>query len=100
MIRTEQRVAITGLGMINCLGTCVRECWEGMVAGHTGIRRIARFDASGCQTQIGGELPDKYSEIEGQEFNKRMYKQTQMTTRLGFLWPRGHRRQRLPRRGP
>ncbi len=85
MVKVEQRVAITGLGMINCLGTSVAECWAQMLQGRTGIRRISRFDVSECATRFGGELPEKYYGMEGAEFSKRLFKQTQQTTRLGFL---------------
>jgi len=85
MLKVERRVAITGLGMITCLGTDVAECWGQMLQGRTGIRRVTRFDAGECTTRFGGELPDKYFELEAAEFSKRMFKQTQGTTRLGFL---------------
>ena len=85
MLTVDRRVAITGLGMITCLGTNVSECWGQMLQGRTGIRRISRFDPVDCQTRFGGELPEKYFELEAAEFSKRMFKQTQDTTRLGFL---------------
>ena len=88
MVKVEERVAITGLGMINCLGTNVAECWGQMLQGRTGIRRITRFDAADCVTRFGGELPDKYYELEAAEFSKRMFKQTLNTTRLGLLCAR------------
>jgi 3-oxoacyl-[acyl-carrier-protein] synthase II len=59
-----------------------------MLHGRTGIRTITRFDTSGCLTRFGGELPDKYYELEAGEFSKRMFKQTQRTTRLGILCAR------------
>ena len=85
MAKVERTVAITGIGMIHCLGCSAAECWEQMVRGRSGIARITRFDASECITQIGGELPDRYYEMEKAEFSKRMFKQTQMGTRLGLL---------------
>jgi 3-oxoacyl-[acyl-carrier-protein] synthase II len=85
MLKAEGGVAITGLGMITCLGTSVGECWAQMLQGRTGIRRIMRFDPEECVTRFGGELPDKYYALEEAEFSKRMFKQTQSTTRLGFL---------------
>ena len=85
MLNADERVAITGLGMISCLGASVTECWGQMLAGRTGIRRITRFDAADCVTRFGGELPDKYYALEATEFSKRLFKQTQSTTRLGFL---------------
>jgi 3-oxoacyl-[acyl-carrier-protein] synthase II len=85
MLKARDRVAITGMGMIHCVGCNLTECWEQMVRGRTGITRITQFDASNCITQIGGQLPDRYYEMEKAEFSKRMFKQTQATTRLGFL---------------
>ena len=88
MVKVEKRVAITGLGMITCLGGSVAECWGQMLQARTGIRRITRFDAAGCVTRFGGELPEKYYELEEAEFSKRIFKQTQSTTRLGILCAR------------
>jgi len=88
MLKSEKRVAITGIGMITCLGSSVTECWEQMLKGRTGIRRVSRFDPRECTTRFGGELPDGYYELEAAEFSKRMFKQTQSTTRLGVLCAR------------
>lgn len=85
MLKAANRVAITGLGMIHCLGCSAAECWEQMIRGRSGITRITQFDASDCITQIGGQLPERYYEMERAEFSKRMFKQTQVATRLGFL---------------
>ena len=85
MLEAGNRVAITGIGMIHCLGCSAAECWEQMVRGRSGITRITQFDASDCITQIGGQLPEGYYRMERAEFSKRMFKQTRLTTRLGFL---------------
>lgn len=85
MIKAEKRVAITGVGMINSLGCSAAQCWERMVRGCSGVTAIRRFDASSCLTRIGGELPEAYDELEAGRFSKRMFKQTQLTTRLGIL---------------
>jgi len=81
----DERVAVTGIGMIHCLGTNAAQCWESMVAGRSGPGRVRRFDVSDCATQFGGELPDAFYEMEQAEFSKRMFKQTQITVRLGML---------------
>jgi len=85
MLKRAEKIAITGLGMTTSLGVGLNETWNGMLAGRSGIRRITRFNVSDCITKIGGELPDAYYELEQQEFSKRKLKQTEITTRLGFL---------------
>ena len=85
MSTAADRVAITGLGMITCLGARASECWSQMVEGRTGVRRITRFNTEDCVTRFGGELPDSYYQLELREFSKRLFKQTYLATRLGFL---------------
>ncbi|MGH2524113.1 MAG: beta-ketoacyl-[acyl-carrier-protein] synthase family protein, partial [Anaerolineales bacterium] len=53
---SRPRVVITGLGAISPLGLNVREFWEGLVAGRSGITRITQFDASNLPCQIAGEI--------------------------------------------
>ncbi len=52
----KRRVVVTGLGTVNPLGHNVREFWHELLAGRSGIRRIARFDPSPFASQIGGEV--------------------------------------------
>ncbi len=52
------RVAITGVGVITPLGSHVTEFWDHLLAGHSGIRRITRFDPSDLPCQIAGEIPE------------------------------------------
>jgi beta-ketoacyl-acyl-carrier-protein synthase II len=51
-------VAITGLGVITPLGSHLSEFWDHLIAGHSGVRRITRFDPSALPCQIAGEVPD------------------------------------------
>ena len=83
--RPRQRTAITGIGMVTCLGASSAVCWEGLVAGRTGIRPITEFDASECITRFGGQLTPDYPEVEKAYFSKRQAKQTVPTSRLGFV---------------
>jgi len=52
------RVVITGMGVVSVLGTGLPTFWAGLMAGHSGIRRITQFDASRLPCQIAGEVPD------------------------------------------
>jgi 3-oxoacyl-[acyl-carrier-protein] synthase II len=54
----SRRVAITGLGVITPLGSHLPEFWDHLLAGHSGIRRITRFDPSALPCRIAGEIPD------------------------------------------
>ena len=49
---------VTGLGMITPLGASVRKTWDELIAGKSGIGPITRFDATGLDTRIAGEVRD------------------------------------------
>ncbi len=53
---TRRRVVITGMGAVTPVGNSVREAWESVCAGRSGIGPITRFDTAGFQTTIAGEL--------------------------------------------
>jgi len=53
---TRRRVVITGLGIISPVGNSVGEAWSNIVAGHSGISTITRFDASQFSCQVAGEV--------------------------------------------
>jgi 3-oxoacyl-[acyl-carrier-protein] synthase II len=54
----SSRVAVTGVGVITPLGSAIQEFWGHLLAGHSGIRRITRFDPSDLPCQIAGEIPE------------------------------------------
>src|ERR1700687_869433 len=54
----RRRVVVTGLGMITPLGGSVAKTWEGIRAGRSGTGQITRFDTTGLETTIGGEVRD------------------------------------------
>ena len=53
-----RRVVVTGLGIVSPVGIGVAAAWEAVLAGHSGIARITRFDASGFPSQIAAEVKD------------------------------------------
>jgi beta-ketoacyl-acyl-carrier-protein synthase II len=75
-------VVITGLGAISPLGLTVKEFWEGLIAGRSGIGRITQFDASGLPCQIAGEVkgfdPKNYRETMDVKEARRMSRCSQM----------------------
>lgn len=52
----ERRVVITGLGLVCPVGNSVKEGWDNALNGRSGIRRIEKFDTTGLQVQIAGEV--------------------------------------------
>lgn len=51
-----KRVVVTGLGAITPLGNTVKEYWQGLLQGRSGIGPITLFDASGMDCRIAGEV--------------------------------------------
>ena len=54
----KKRVVITGMGVISPVGNDVESFWNSLINGHSGIRRIDRFDVSELSTQIGALVRD------------------------------------------
>jgi 3-oxoacyl-[acyl-carrier-protein] synthase II len=53
---SRRRVVVTGLGVVCPVGIGVKEAWQAVVAGRSGIGAITRFDASAFPTRIAGEV--------------------------------------------
>lgn len=52
----KKRVVITGLGAITPVGNTAEAFWQALLAGHSGIGPITRFDASDYDAKIAGEV--------------------------------------------
>ncbi len=52
----NKRVVITGMGIVSPLGVGVRENWEAICSGKSGIGPITRFDATDFPSRIAGEV--------------------------------------------
>lgn len=52
------RVVITGLGIVCCLGSDVATFWRRLLAGESGVGPITKFDPIGLRNEEGGEVVD------------------------------------------
>lgn len=53
---SKRRVVVTGLGAISPMGLTVKESWESILAGKSGIETITHFDVSDFPSRIGGTI--------------------------------------------
>ena len=54
----ENRVVITGLGLITPIGSGVDTFWQAALRGENGVKTLQNFDASDFRTKTGGEVRD------------------------------------------
>jgi len=54
----EQRVVITGLGVVTPIGIGIEEFWEGLKKGRNGISKITHFDPTDYRSQMAAEVKD------------------------------------------
>jgi 3-oxoacyl-[acyl-carrier-protein] synthase II len=59
----EQRVVVTGRGLVTPLGDEIDVFWERITTGVSGIGRIRRFDTKHCNCQVAAEVVDFVPEL-------------------------------------
>ena len=52
-----RRVVVTGLGCITPLASGMKETWERLIKGESGIRTVRGFDASDLPSKVAGQVP-------------------------------------------
>ncbi|HEY5700483.1 MAG TPA: beta-ketoacyl-ACP synthase II [Gammaproteobacteria bacterium] len=53
-----RRIVVTGLGIVTSLGHNVKDCWDAIVGGRSGVSEIDHFDTSGFSSRIGATVRD------------------------------------------
>ena len=53
---SKRRVVITGLGVVTPVGLSVKETWENILAGKSGIAPLTAFDVSEFSVRFGGSI--------------------------------------------
>lgn len=75
----KRRVVITGLGTINPLGNNIETSWRRAKAGENGIDFVQRFDMTGHEVKIAGEIKGfDFLEYFGKKQLKRLDRFTQL----------------------
>jgi 3-oxoacyl-[acyl-carrier-protein] synthase II len=69
----QERIVITGMGTVNPLGLSVKESWENVIAGRSGVAPITLFDSSPLQVHIAAEVKNFKPEdfMDGKEARRR-----------------------------
>ena len=52
-----RRVVVTGMGLVTPLGVGVKNNWERLIAGQSGIGAIQNFDVSDLPCKVAGQVP-------------------------------------------
>src|SRR4051812_39268106 len=53
-----RRVVITGMGVVTGLGHTVKEFWDGLTAGKSGVGPLTLFDTTEFKVHFGGQVRD------------------------------------------
>jgi 3-oxoacyl-[acyl-carrier-protein] synthase II len=56
--RKTHRVVVTGIGTVSSHGNGIDPFWEGLLAGKSGIDKVAAFDTSEFTSKVGAEVRD------------------------------------------
>ena len=54
--KTQKRVVVTGVGVLSPVGNDAESTWKALREGKSGIARISKFDPTGFDCQIAGEV--------------------------------------------
>ena len=63
----DKRVAVTGLGVVSCIGNDVPTFWENLKKGVCGIDLINEFPTEGFKVKIAGKVRDFHPENYGMD---------------------------------
>ena len=53
---SKRRVVVTGLGIVSPVGNGIKQAWDNLLAGRSGVGPITKFDAGQLPTRIAAEV--------------------------------------------
>ena len=63
----ERKVAVTGLGVLSCIGQDINTFWNNLTGGVCGIDYITEFPTEELPVKIGGMIRDFNPELFGMD---------------------------------
>ena len=54
----DQRIVVTGMGVVSALGHNLVDTWEGLSSGRSGVEKIHLFDPHRLSVQIAAQVPN------------------------------------------
>lgn len=82
---SRKRIVVTGVGMVNAVGTNVEQSFANMMAGMSGARPIRFFDPVGCATKFACEPPKEFDDLLKKYGNRRFINQTLKFSHFGYV---------------
>ena len=55
---SRRRVVVTGMGMVSPLGNNVKDSWDNVIEGKSGVSTIEHFDVSQFSTRFAAQVKD------------------------------------------
>jgi len=81
----SKKVEVTGLDFITGLGFNAEECWQGLIEGKSGVRKIKTFDTSNVDTKIASEIDESFHEYAKAIVSRYIDKQITKVTKSSYV---------------
>lgn len=66
----NNRVVVTGLGLVCALGENVEQCWNAAVNGVTGIRKVKSVNTDNCYANVGAEVDIPSEKLSNENYDR------------------------------
>jgi 3-oxoacyl-[acyl-carrier-protein] synthase II len=81
----SNKVVITGLELITALGLDLKQTWEKLLLGKSGVKRITLFDPEQTATKIAAEVQPEFEDYSRSYCNKRLSGYMTRVTKMGYV---------------